>query len=323
MPAWPGETPALPAGLERLAAAITELAADDPAGLSDAELAGEVLALRRLANQLEGAWLRRLALVDARGAAGAEAGLQAASTAGWLRATLRLSPAGAGRAVRTARALHRGPLPGTADALARGELSAEHAAVLAEATNDLPAARVAEAEGVLVDAARRLDPGGLRRVTTHLREVLDPDATRDHARARLDKRGLWLSATYDGMVALDGLLDHEAGEAVRSALLPLARTTGPDDTRSAAQRRADALGELAGLGLRAGRLPRAGGLRPQLTVTVELASLLGQPGLAAPAAGAASCPARRSGGWRATPPSPARWSTAATRTTAMPTPLRP
>jgi hypothetical protein len=49
-------------------------------------LAGEVLALRRLADQLEGAWLRRLAAVDARGAAGAEAGLQAGSTAGWLRA---------------------------------------------------------------------------------------------------------------------------------------------------------------------------------------------------------------------------------------------
>jgi hypothetical protein len=265
--------------LGRLAAAVAELAADDPGVLGDGQLAGEVLALRRLADQLEGAWLRRLALVDARGAAGAEVGVQAVSTAGWLRATLRLSPAGAGRAVRTARALHRGPLGGTADALAHGALSVEHATVLAETTHDLPAARVAEAERVLVDAARRLDPGGLRRVTTHLREVLDPDTTRDRSRARLDKRGLWLSATYDGMVALDGLLDPEPGEAVRSALLPLARPTGPDDARSAAQRRADALGELAGLGLQAGRLPRAGGVRPQLTVTVELASLLGQPGL--------------------------------------------
>jgi hypothetical protein len=68
-PVGPG---GLPAGLEGLAAVIADLAADDPAGLGDGQLAGEVLALRRLADQLEGAWLRRLAAVDARGAAGAE-----------------------------------------------------------------------------------------------------------------------------------------------------------------------------------------------------------------------------------------------------------
>ena len=276
--AGPGEIPVepggLPAGLEGLAAVIADLAADDPAGLGDGQLAGEVLALRRLADQLEGAWLRRLAAVDARGAAGAEAGVQAGSTAGWLRAALRMSPAGAGRAVRTARALHRGPLGATASALAAGEVSVEHAAVLAEATHDLPTARVAEAEGVLVEAARRLDPGRLRRLTTHLRALIEPDRTHERARVRWERRGLWLSATYDGMVALDGWLDPATGETVRAALAPLARPAGPQDPRSAAQRRADALGELALLGLQGGRLPEAGGVRPQLTVTVELASLL-------------------------------------------------
>jgi hypothetical protein len=268
----------LPAGLEGLAAAVAELAAGDPDEHGDAALAAEVLALRRLADQLDGAWLRLLAVVDARGAAGAEHGIAALSTAGWLRAALRMSAAGAGRAVRTARALHRGPLKGTARALARGQVSVEHATVLAEVTAELPAARVAEAEGVLVDAARRLDPGRLRRLTSHLRGVLDPDGAEQRGRARWERRGLWLSATVDGMVAVDGLLDPEASETVRSALLPLARPTGPDDGRSAAQRRADGLAELARWGLQAGRLPRAGGLRPQVTVTVELASLLAERG---------------------------------------------
>jgi hypothetical protein len=139
-------------------------------------------------------------------AAGAEVGVEAGSTAGWLRAALRMSPAGAGRAVRTARALHRGALPATARALAGGEVSYQHAVVLADATGDLPAARVAEAEGVLVDAARRLDPPRLRRLTSHLRGVLDPDGAEQRGRARWERRGLWLSATYDGMVAVDGLL---------------------------------------------------------------------------------------------------------------------
>jgi hypothetical protein len=157
--------------------------------------------------------------------------------------------------VRTARALHRGPLKGTARALARGQVSAEHAAVLAETTAELPAAQVAEAEGVLVAAARRLDPPRLRRLTGHLRGVLDPDGAEQRGRARWERRGLWLSATYDGMVAVDGLLDPEAGETVRSALLPLARPTGPDDGRSAPQRRADALAELARQGCRRGGCP--------------------------------------------------------------------
>jgi hypothetical protein len=286
----PGEAPAgpggplpqpggLPAGLEGLAAAISELASQDPAEQTDVRLAEQVLSLHRLVDQLDGACLRLLATVDARGAAGAEAGVQAASTAGWLRATLRMGPGTASRRVRTARALHRGPLAATATALAAGEVSVEHAEVLADGTHDLAPAQVAQAEGVLVDAARRLDPGRLRRLTAHLRTVIDPDGTELRGRVHLERRGLWLSAGHDGMVAVDGLLDPEAGETVRAALLPLAKAAGPDDARNAAQRRADGLADLARQALQAGRLPHAGGVRPQLTVTVELASLLAGHGV--------------------------------------------
>jgi hypothetical protein len=83
------------------------------------------------------------------------------------------------------------------------------------------------------------------------------------------------------MVAIDGLLDPGAGETLLTALEPLARPTTADDDRSGAQRRADALTELARRALEGGRLPQAGGVRPQVTVTIELASLLGQPGLPA------------------------------------------
>jgi hypothetical protein len=81
------------------------------------------------------------------------------------------------------------------------------------------------------------------------------------------------------MVAVDGLLDPEAGETLLTALEPLARPRVAEDDRSAAQRRADALTELARRQLEGGRLPTTGGVRPQVTVTIELASLLGHPGL--------------------------------------------
>src|SRR6266540_2871286 len=265
-------------GVEGMAAAIGAFTARDPDQLGDALVAAQLVAVRRLAEQLEAGWLRLLAVVDARGAGGAEQGGCAPSTQAWLRAACRLSAAAAGQRVRTARALHRGPLAATARALADGEVSYAHAAVLADATGDLPPARVAEAEPVLVDAARNVDPARLRRLATHLRDVLDPDGGEERGRARLERRGLWLAGTFEGMVAVKGLLDAGAGEAAMAALAPLARPTGPDDQRSAAQRRADAFGELARQALQAGNLPQEGGLRPQLTVTADLASLLASSG---------------------------------------------
>src|SRR6266542_4416920 len=286
----------VPAGLEGLAATVAELAAGDPDQLGDALLAAQVVALRRLVDQLEGAWLHRLAAVDGRGAAGAEAGTQAPSTTAWLRATCRMSPGFAAQRVRTARALHRGPLAATARALAAGQVSYAHAAVLADATGDLPPARVAEAEPVFLDAAARLDPPRLRRVAEHLRELVDPEGTEQRGRARLEQRGLWLSVTFDGLVDVKGLLDPEAGEAAVAALAPLARPAGPDDERSAPQRRADAFGELARWRLQAGDLPQEGGLRPQVNVTADLATLQAPHGVGGTGLGVGSCPARRSGG---------------------------
>jgi hypothetical protein len=164
-----------PGGLIGLAAVVDGLAAQDRAGLPDAVRAERVLALRRLLDRLEGRWLAALATLDAAGAAGAEHGVQAGSTASWLRARLRMGAGAASRAVRTARALFGGPLTQTAQALRDGELSAAHAAVLTAGTHHLPDQVTVEAEPVLVEAARRLDPGRLRRVLGHLQLVDAPD----------------------------------------------------------------------------------------------------------------------------------------------------
>jgi hypothetical protein len=268
-----------PAGLGALAAAVDELAAQDLDRLGDAALADRVMALRGLMDRLEGHWLGELAGLDARGAAGAEEGVPAGSTAAWLRARLRMGAGTAASLVRTARALYRGPLTGTARALAAGDISPAHAQVLAAGTHDLPDHLTADAEPVLVAAARRLDPPRLRRAVAHLRLVADPDTADRDTERRYGQRGLWLAATWEGMVAVNGLLDPEAGQTLVAALEPLARPTNADDDRSGGQRRADALAELARRSLEAGRLPRTGGVRPQLLVTVDLDSLLAPGGL--------------------------------------------
>jgi hypothetical protein len=77
-------------GLDLLAAAVDQLATEDLDALPDSEAARRVLVLRGLIERLEGHWLRELAGVDGRGAAGAETGAPAESTAGWLRARTRM-----------------------------------------------------------------------------------------------------------------------------------------------------------------------------------------------------------------------------------------
>ena len=89
---------------------------------------------------------------------------------------------------------------------------------------------------------------------------------------------MWLAPTVAGLVAVDGLLEVEAGAIVLSALEPLARPAAAGEARTGSQRPADALTELARRSLEGGQLPRTGGVRPQLAVVVDFQSLLGRRG---------------------------------------------
>jgi hypothetical protein len=95
-----------------------------------------------------------------------------------------------------------------------------HAAVLAAGTPDLLAHTAAEAEPALLEAARRLDPPRLRRVIAHLRDAVDPQAADRQAERRHAQRGVWVTPTWEGMVALQGLLEPEAGQTLLAALDP-------------------------------------------------------------------------------------------------------
>jgi hypothetical protein len=280
-PGWP-EPPELPDDLAELAAVVDKLAARPLDGSSGPLRVQRAHGLRWLADRLEGQWLKELADLDALGAAATDPQAPAPSTASWLRRRLRMGAGAAHDTVRTARALFRGPLTGTADALTSGQISAAHARVLAQGTHQLLDQVAADAEPVLLEAAARLDPPRLRQAVGYLVEVADPGGAEVARQRRHDRRGVWLAPTLDDMVAVKGLLEPEAGQIVRAALEPLARPASADDDRSGGQRTADALTELARRSLEGGWLPKAGGVRPQLLVTVDL-EILGPP---------------RWGGWR-------------------------
>ena len=148
--------------------------------------------------------------------------------------------------------------------------------MLAHGTQELPDHLAAEAEPVLVEAARRLDPPRLRRVMGHLLAAADPEGADGQAERRHQRRGLWLAPTLEGMVAVDGLLEAEAGQIVLAALEPLARPA--DAARHpqrwpAPRRRPDRAGPPQPGGRPAAPDPVGSG--PQLLVTVDLDSLLG------------------------------------------------
>jgi len=65
-----------------LAAAINDLDREDLDRLTDTTVADDILALRPLVERLEGQWHKRLAVADARGAAGADQDRRFGSTAG-------------------------------------------------------------------------------------------------------------------------------------------------------------------------------------------------------------------------------------------------
>jgi hypothetical protein len=268
-------------GLEdvaELTAALDKVATRDLDRLPVLVRSERVRALHQVTNRLHGQWLNELAGIDALGAAGADQAAPAPSTAGWLRNGLRMGVGAARNSVRTARALFRGPLKETAAALTAGDISPAHATVIAEGTHDLPPHIAMDADPVLAHAARRLDPTQLRRLVAQLIEVADRNSADAAHERRHERRGLWLSPTWRGMVAVNGLLDREAGHLVQTALEPLARPSEAGDDRKGSQRNADALTELCRRALEGGQLPKSGGVRPQLLITVDLNTLLGRPG---------------------------------------------
>ena len=81
------------------------------------------------------------------------------------------------------------------------------------------------------------------------------------------------------MFAVDGLLDPVGGAALKTAVDVLAKPKGAEDERTARQRRADAVGELAMHSMEQGTLPRRHSVKPHINLTMTLEGLKGELGV--------------------------------------------
>ena len=242
------------------------------AELPDSVLGADIVELSGLIDSLEGERSRRVALFrNRRGFLGDGC----FSIVSWLRWKCRMR-------ISRARALEEMAarlveLPATAAALAGGEISIDHVRVITACTSAVGAEAMLKGEPILLEAARELDPNMLSIAAAHLRHAVDPDGALIEANEAYESRKLWVSKLGD-MYRIDGQLDAEGGAYLQTALNALMGIRQAGDQRSAAQRRADALVELARQKLNSGELPRAGGQKPHLSLLVRSETLRGEPG---------------------------------------------
>jgi Domain of unknown function (DUF222)/HNH endonuclease len=157
-----------------------------------------------------------------------------------------------------------GRLPESEQAIEAGEIGFAHVVVM---TRTSQAVGEGFDEKDLIDKAREHTPGRFHHLCESYRHAKDPARFAKEQAEVVEQRRLKLSTWPNGILSLDGYLDAAGGAALRAALEPLARKSGPDDSRKRDQRMADALVELA-----------TGNQRTSLQVTSSVETLLGLVG---------------------------------------------
>ena len=131
------------------------------------------------------------------------------------------------------------------EALGSGDISFKHASLIAGAAEKLREKFAGDAQQILVAAAKELDPARLQVAVMHLRHCVEPDGVLDEANEAHERRVLHLSQTFGGAFVLNGQFGADDGATLQTALDALMTAPAADDQRTASQRRADALVEVA------------------------------------------------------------------------------
>lgn len=246
--------------LSDLRRAVDGLAVLETPGLSDHELGEVIVGLHREVARLSACAARVTAVFDRRRAWRHDG---SGSLGAWLQRQCHTSrPAARAQAAQAKRLLL---MPHTAAALAAGAIDGQHVGVLtklAGSARKVIADAFPEAEALLVEHAKNLDFEDFVAACRHWGNMVDPDGEEEQAADDHAGRRLHLSETFRGNVVLDGRLDPIGGAIVGGELHRIerelfeadwadARALWGDGTRvehlarTAAQRRADALVEMA------------------------------------------------------------------------------
>jgi hypothetical protein len=259
------------AGCEALASALDRLLGSDAADQDTDELRNDLTALVAERARLDAAIAERAAEYWNRG----EYEFRGHRTMrSWLRGELKLSGADASRLIQMAlTALHD---PAIHERLRSGALSSEKAAIIGRSLrgmHNVVADDVLEqARGLLLAEAPGLRPEELRAAVDTLEDLIAPEVTAVDDATHERNRSLSLAESLGGAGYMNGTLTPRL-TALLLTLLDSLTAPLPDDTRTAAQRRHDALEELLTLAAAHADVPVSGGVRPHVALTVDLLRL--------------------------------------------------
>lgn len=274
-------------GLADARTAVGEAARQATWSLSDDKAVARVADAVRLRAQADSVLLAAIGEIDARGLARARG---ATSTTAWLQGAHQVGPGEAAKLVGTARAL-REHLSSTAEAMSCGKVQLGQAQVIVHALADLPKGFPTPmrevAEATMIGHCTTFGPVPLSFIGRRLEECLDPDGVQARDEKKLlerekrafDKRAFNLSDDpYGPGGSIRGLSEAEGAAIIRAALDPLSapRPVGigaEKDSRSAEQRRYDALVELCRRYLAHPASTSGDSGKTQLRITIPLESL--------------------------------------------------
>src|SRR5215472_1011161 len=201
------------------------------------------------------------------------------SARAWLKWQTQVTTGAAAGAVGWARRLAAHPV--VAAALASGDLSESWARQVCAWTDRLPPGQHDDADEILAAAAcGGVDLAGLAGLAQEMCERTHRDRDGDPDDGFGD-RALWLGTTLGGAGRLTGDLTAGCAAALSAVLESLGKRAGPEDIRSAAQRRHDALEEACRRLVASGMLPGRAGQPTQIQVHLSLSQLRGLPGASA------------------------------------------
>ncbi|WKN47592.1 HNH endonuclease signature motif containing protein [Nocardioides sp. Arc9.136] len=261
--------------------------------MSDDDVTATLVEAARLRARVEALELRLAAEADRRHA-GERVG--ATDTAAWWAVETRQTRPSAKHRMRLAESLDRHCQ--TATAFAEGEVSVDHARVITECLDRLPAdlddpTIPLRAEQHLLAEARHRDPKALRVLAKHVLTVVAPeigearDAKALEAEERLARETAWLTMSPDGRGSVVGKfkIPELHGAMLKKTLLAFAApkhqaaTQEPGapeavECRPSPERMGDAFCELLER-IPTASVPKLGGLNATVVITMDIASLLG------------------------------------------------
>jgi hypothetical protein len=155
-----------------------------------------------------------------------------------------------------------------------GAVSPDHVDKVLDLTGRVDLEQIKAYDDILAELSAAAAPAETKKACERIAAHHDPDGAEPDPAADFERRDLSVSQS-GGMTCIKGRFDPEGGAAFQAVLDAVMRPPAKDDSRSAGQRRADAMIDLCRATLASGTLSTVHGVRPQIGLLLTPEQLTG------------------------------------------------